>query len=73
MDDASSSATNFRVELEEWSKTRPRWQRHALWLLATQAEPQETDVDAVVTCLLREIGLADPGDYAAWIPALCVC
>ena len=49
----------FRADLETWSKDRPNWQRHALYLLATNAEIVAADLDALEHCLLKEVGLAE--------------
>ena len=56
---------SFRSDLEAWSKDRPLWQRHALWMLATKPEMTVADIEALERCLLKEVDLLEALDGEA--------
>ena len=51
-------APSFQQELATWSLDRAKWQRHALWKLATNAELTDPIFEELVGALKREHGLA---------------
>src|ERR1700679_115945 len=58
----STPPPSFHLELEQWSTGRAKWQRHALWLLATKAEITDVEFSALENCLMREVGLLASDD-----------
>ena len=59
-DQQAAAPQSFRSDLEAWSKDRPLWQRHALWLLATKPEIGAAEFEALEHCLMKEVGLVQP-------------
>jgi hypothetical protein len=61
-DAASEEGSRFQKDLEAWSLDRAKWQRHALWKLATNADLTEADFEGLLDCLKREHGLAEASE-----------